>query len=160
MQAAVNLSCRSCFLRYIVGHLLAAHYALGAFCCCSYYVSAKTGSSVKSCFWSIAADLAGIPIMQQQLDAANVSGDISTQQQQQQLLHLSCKVEVPASPAAASPLLATASGVRSRRAGSCVDGACSGPKLQEMSSNSTDEAGIVAGHATLPKCKCCHCSLM
>jgi hypothetical protein len=144
-------------------------------CCilCSYCVSAKTGRNIKSTFLSIAADLAGVPLTQQELVAAADTGNSSssTAGALQQL-----RVDLPASPGAvpASPAVGSTGGLRSRKLGSCDSDAraCSTtPKQQAMQRTEQQEGDVAAlqeeaeGAATglipVPTCRCCcHCTFM
>jgi hypothetical protein len=45
----------------------------------SYFVSAKTGDSVNTCFYRLAAELAGVPLTKAELEATTVRFPILTQ---------------------------------------------------------------------------------
>jgi hypothetical protein len=129
---------------------------------CSYSVSAKTGRNLMSTFLCIAANLAGVPLTQQQLDTAADAGSSPTGHLQQ------LKVDLPASPTVGSAVL------RSRKPGSCIDAhACSvSPKQQAMQrtagqqeagagSGEEGAEGTAAGLGSLRTCRCCcHCAHM
>ncbi|WIA10529.1 hypothetical protein OEZ85_010717 [Tetradesmus obliquus] len=134
---------------------------------CSWAVSAKTGRNIKSTFLCIAADLAGVPLTQQQLDAAADAGSSTGRLQQ-------LRVDMPSSPGPVSPPVGSA-GLRSRKPGSGADPkACSiTPKQQAMQRTEQQDAaagaeeealeGTAAGLSMGPlkTCRCCcHCALM
>jgi hypothetical protein len=140
-------------------------------CCtpCSYCVSAKTGRGIKSTFLCIAADLAGVPLTQQQIAAAAAAEDdgIKPTGHMQQL-----QVDLQQLPGPLSPAVGSA-GLRSRKHGGCSDArACSvTPKQQDMQRTEQQEEGDDAlqeeqdgttsflGNLQTCRC-CCQCVVM
>lgn len=117
--------------------------------CCRYHVSAQTGANLAATFLRIAADLAGIPLTPQQIDAATqieaaAGGSISSVQQRWQQPSSGNHSHLPGTAEVKLPISATGSSID--RPGSVG--------LRSITTAQTINASAVAASGNASGCGC------